>query len=257
MDALVQYRFEGGVATIAMDDGKMNALSPQMLKELNAALDRAEADGAVVVLTGREGVLSAGFDLRILKRGGTSALHMLRAGFELSARLLSFPRPVVAACPGHAIAMGVFLLLSTDYRIGTIGPFKFVANEVAIGLTMPRAAVAICRQRLAPAHFERAVMLSELYAPEAALPAGFIDRLVPAGELEQAARSVALELAKLDTKAHAATKLRARAKTLRAIRTGLHIDLAGLAVQGLQSYVKSKLQPAASAPAAAEKPASR
>lgn len=242
MGALVQYRLEGNVATITLDDGKMNALSPQMLGEIDAALTRAEADKAVVVLTGREGTFSAGFDLRVLKRGGTGALGMLRAGFELSARVLSFPQPVIVACSGHAIAMGSFLVLSADYRIGTAGPFKITANEVAIGLTMPRAAIAICRQRLAPAHFERAVVLAEVYAPEAAVTAGFLDRVVPADALHATAHELARELGKLDMKAHAATKLRARAKTLRAIRTGLQIDLAGLTVQGLRGYVESKLR---------------
>ena len=89
---------------------------------------------------------------------------MLEAGFALAQRILSFPTPVVIAVPGHAIAMGVFLVLCGDYRVGADGPYRITANEVAIGLTMPRAAVEICRQRLAPAHFTRAVGLAEVYA---------------------------------------------------------------------------------------------
>src|SRR5438309_5115025 len=141
--ALVSYRCDDDVAMIAMDDVKVNVLSPAMLGELDAALDRAVADRAVVVVTGREGVFSAGFDLPVLRAGGSVALAMLRAGFELAQRILSFPSPVVIACTGHAVAMGVFLLLSGDYRIGGAGPYKVTANEVAIGLTMPRAAVEI------------------------------------------------------------------------------------------------------------------
>src|SRR5712671_4161796 len=106
MGALVTYSFEDAIATITMDDGKVNALSLAMLTELGEAFDHAEADGAVVVLTGREGRFSAGFDLGVLRAGGDDAWAMLRAGFELSARLLAFPTPVVIACPGHAIAMG-------------------------------------------------------------------------------------------------------------------------------------------------------
>jgi len=180
MGTLVSYQLEGSIATITMDDGKVNALSVQMLTELGAALDRATADRAVVVLTGRDGLFSAGFDLAVLRGGGSDASGMLRAGFELAERLLSFPTPVLIACTGHAVAMGVFLLLSGDYRVGAAGPYKITANEVAIGLTMPRAAVEICRQRLTPAHFNRAVVLAEVFSPDDAVAAGFLDRVVPA-----------------------------------------------------------------------------
>ena len=187
-------------------------------------LDRATEDGAVVVLTGREGVFSAGFDLAVLRAGGSDAVAMLRAGFELAERILSFPTPVLIACTGHAIAMGVFLLLSGDYRIGVVGPHKITANEVAIGLTMPRAAVEICRQRLTPAAFNRAVILAEVFSPADAVAAGFLDRVVPAPELHDVAASAAAELTKLDPDAHAASKLRARAPALKAIRSAIETD---------------------------------
>lgn len=228
MGELVTYRLEDRVATITMDDGKANVLSPAMLAALDASLDRAAADGAVVVLTGRDRILSGGFDLSVLMAGGPDAFAMLRAGFELSERLLSFPTPVVVACTGHAVAMGVFLLLSGDYSIGTAGSFKIQANEVAIGLTMPLAAVEICRNRLAPAHFNRAVVLAEAYSPDTAIAAGFLDRVVEPSELHDAAQTVAARLAELDMDAHAATKLRARGSALAAIRAGIEADDAAL-----------------------------
>ena len=183
MPALVSYESDGTIARITLDDGKVNALSLAMTRELNGALDRAAAERAVVLLAGREGVFSAGFDLAALGEGGHGAMEMVRAGFELAERLLSFPRPVVMACTGHAVAMGVFLLLSGDYRIGAAGPYRFTANEVAIGLTMPRAAVEILRQRLAPAHFNRAAVLADVYTPDTALDAGFLDRVVDPADL--------------------------------------------------------------------------
>src|SRR5262245_42615458 len=139
MGTLVTYRLDGRVATITMDDGKVNVLSPGMLAELNGALDRAVEDRAVVLLTGGGRVFSAGFDLKVLGAGGQEALAMIRAGFELAARVLSFPQPVVIACGGHAMAMGVFLLLSGDYRVGAAGSYKITANEVAIGIPVPRS----------------------------------------------------------------------------------------------------------------------
>jgi enoyl-CoA hydratase len=226
MTELVSYQLQDSVAVVTLDDGKVNALSRQMLTDIDGALDRAVADGAIVVLTGRPGVFSAGFDLRVLRAGGEEALAMVRAGFELAARVLSFPRPVVIACNGHAIAMGAFLLLSGDYRVGAAGPGKITANEVAIGLTMPRPAVEICRQRLAPAHFNRAVVNAEVYAPDAAVDAGFLDRVVDEAQLAEAARDAARQLRALDVAAHATTKLRARDKTLAAVRAAIDLDYA-------------------------------
>lgn len=228
MGTLVSYQLDDAVATITMDDGKVNALSLAMLTELDAALDRAAADGAVVVLTSRDGVFSAGFDLAVLRAGGSEALAMLRAGFELAHRILSFPTPVLIACNGHAVAMGVFLLLSGDYRVGVTGPYRITANEVAIGLTMPLAAVEICRQRLAPAHFNRAVILAEPYSPDDAVAAGFLDRVVQPAELAEVARSGAAQLAGLDMAAHSGTKLRARDHALQAIRGAIDADDAAL-----------------------------
>ena len=224
MGTLVSYRLRDSVATITMDDGKVNALSQAMLTELGAALDRAAADRAVVILTGRAGVFSAGFDLPVLRAGGPAAARLLHAGFELAQRLLAFPAPVLVACPGHAVAMGVFLLLSGDYRIGASGPYKLTANEVAIGMTMPLAAVEICRQRLTPACFNRAVLLAEVFKPEDAVAAGFLDRVVPAAELEEAAKAAAAALATLDLDAHAASKLRARQRALTALREAIDRD---------------------------------
>jgi enoyl-CoA hydratase len=231
MGVLVTYRLDDSVATITMDDGKVNVLSMAMLTELGGALDRAAADRAVVVLTGREGVFSAGFDLPVLRAGGAAAADLLRAGFDLAARLLAFPAPVLVACPGHSVAMGVFLVLSGDYRIGARGAYKLTANEVAIGMTMPRAAVEICRQRLTPACFNRAVVLAEVFAPDDAVAAGFLDRVVPAAQLADAAAAAAAELARLDLDAHAATKLRARRLAATALREAIEVDDAAFRAQ--------------------------
>ena len=224
MSRRLEYRLHDRTAEIRMDDGKVNALSLEMLCELGGAFDRAKADRAAIVLCGREGVFSAGFDLRVLRAGGAAAAEMVRTGFELAERILAFPTPVVIACTGHAIAMGAFLVLSGDYRIGALGPHRIGANEVAIGIRMPWFGVEICRQRLAPAHFSRAVALAEMYAPEDAVAAGFLDRAVSAAEVLPAARARAVELAKLDFDVHASTKLRAREHTLAAIRKAIEAD---------------------------------
>ena len=224
----IDYTLAGGVATIAMDDGKVNALSPHMLGELNTALDQAQADGAAVVLTGRSGVFCAGFDLAVLRAGGPDAAGMVRSGFELAARLLAFPAPVLAVCTGHAVAMGAFLLLSADYRIGVAGPFRITANEVAIGLTMPQAAVELCKARLTPAAFSAAVTLAEVYSPGDAVPAGFLDRVVSGPDLGASVTAATDWFARLDRRAHAATKARARRELAEAVMAAAGAEFGAL-----------------------------
>jgi len=219
--ALTSYELQDGIGIIAMDDGKANALSPAMQAEINAGLDAAERDRAVAMLCGRPGLFCGGFDLGVLRAGGPDATAMVRGGFELAERLLSYPQPVVIACTGHAIAMGLFVLLSGDYRLGAAGPFKLVANEVAIGMTMPRAAIEITQQRVAPTHVSRVLVNAEVFDPDGALVAGLIDRVVPADDVIDEALAVARGLAALDMTAHAATKRRTREATLTALRAAI------------------------------------
>lgn len=224
MSTRVACDLQDSIATITLDDGKVNALSTEMLAEINAALDRAKEDRATVLLTGKPGVFSAGFDMNVLGAGGAAAYKMLIAGFTLGERILSFPAPVVIACSGHAMAMGAFLLLAADYRLGAAGAFKIGANEVKFGLTMPFFGIEICRQRLATPYFHRSVINAEIYRPEDAVLAGFLDQVVPAAELMSVARAKATELAKLAVNVHSATKLRARDSALRAIRAAIAQD---------------------------------
>jgi enoyl-CoA hydratase len=222
---LSSYTVDADVATIAMDDGKANALSPAMLDEIGAGLDRAESDSVgAVVLAGRPGRFSGGFDLGVLGTGGAEAVRMLRGGFELAERLLSFPHPIVMACTGHALAMGLFLLCSGDYRIGAKGAFKLQANEVAIGLPMPYPALAILRHRLAPSSFDRAVGLAEVFTPAEAVDVGLLDQLVDPDAVVPVAQEVAAAFLTLDASAHAASKRRARATLLADLRAGIETE---------------------------------
>ncbi|NGY03808.1 crotonase/enoyl-CoA hydratase family protein [Solimonas terrae] len=240
MTTLVKYRLEAGVATLQLDDGKRNALSPAMFDAINAALDRAEADRAIVIFTGRDEVFSAGFDLKVMKGGGVNALRMLRAGYALTARVLAYPYPVIVACNGHVLAMGVFLMLSADWIIGTRGDFKVSANEVALGLTMPRVAAAMLRHRLQPAAFQTAVTLSRYFPVEAAREAGFFDELVDADSLMARAQERAVEFARLDMPAHAASKRRIRQSLIHYIQRSIPLDVIDAVRMGLSAARKRR-----------------
>jgi enoyl-CoA hydratase len=216
MAELTDYELRDGVATIAMDDGKVNALSVEMLGEVSARLGQAEADEAVVVLTGRERTFSAGFDLR-----SEDWPAMLTAGARLAERMLSFPYPVVVACNGNAIAMGAFLLLSADHRVGAGGEFRIGLNEVAIGLTLPWFGIALARHRLTPPAYDRCAVTGVIVGPEEAREAGFLDEVVAPEDVAGAAGAVAERLKGLNMTAHAATKLRVRADVLAGLADGI------------------------------------
>lgn len=233
MTQLATYELEGRIATIAMDDGKVNAFSIAMLEQLHAALDQAERDEAVVLLTGREGKLSAGFDLSVFGSGDANlVVEMLRQGARLAERIFTFPSPVVVACTGHAIAAGSFALLTADARIAADGPFQIGLNETRIGLTLPTFAVELARRRLNPAHFDQAVIDAQLVTPAEAVAAGWVDRVVAPHELRDAAVDAATQLAGLDRAAYVANKLRARGDAAERVHELIETELTVEALTG-------------------------
>lgn len=222
MSSPVTYRHDEPIAVIRMDDGKVNVLGPAMHQALQEALDSADRDDVgAVVITGNERVFSAGFDLKILTSGQAQpAIDMLKGGFELAHRLLSYPKPVVMACTGHAIAMGAFLLSSGDHRVAAPA-YNISANEVAIGMTIPYAALEIMKLRLTPSAYQQAAGLAKTFFGETAVAAGWLDEIVLPEAVLDRALEAAREFATLNRHAHAATKLRTRADALAGIRNGI------------------------------------
>jgi enoyl-CoA hydratase len=175
----------------------------------------------VVIIAGRPGKFSAGFDLAVMGAGGETMLDLLRKGAGVSQRLVSFPTPVILAASGHALAMGALLLLSADYRIGINGAYKIGLNEVAIGMTLPWFGVELAKARLAPVHLERAVSLATLYDPAGAVAAGFLDEAVEETELLPRAVAMAEQFAALNLEAHHGSKVRTREQLIQALEGAL------------------------------------
>tara|TARA_R110002124_G_scaffold18863_1_gene76322 strand:+ start:789 stop:1478 length:690 start_codon:yes stop_codon:yes gene_type:complete len=224
---VVAINIENKVATITIQNGKVNAISHQVIDELNAALDKAQEAEAVVVITGKPGMLSGGYDLNVMRESMSSAMQLVEKGSTLSRRLLSFPYPVLVACPGHAVAKGAFLLLSADYRIGVEGDFKIGLNEVAIGMSMHDAGVELARGRLAPVFFNRSVILAEMVSPQDAITMGFLDKVVDESQFLPTVNFIAQAMTKLDMKAHYNTKLKARADLLKRLDAAIEKDRHG------------------------------
>jgi enoyl-CoA hydratase len=226
--AALSYHLDGDVAILTLDDGKANAVSPALLEALNGALDRARDEARAVVLAGRPGKFSAGFDLSVMTRSTEAMRDLVQSGAELLLRWYEYDLPTVAACTGHALAAGALLLLTTDVRIGSDSPAKIGLNEVAIGMPLPIFAVEFARDRLTKKTFTQATMGACVFSPEEAAVAGYLDRVVPADTVLDEAVAEARRLATLSTGAYARTKHAARQATIDHVRATLADDMAKL-----------------------------
>lgn len=222
---LVTYSPEADHAVIAMDDGKANALSVPMIDALLAAVGRAESEGRAVVLTGRPGRFCAGFDLKVMMSGPDAAVALLRRGSELLLRLYGASVPLVIACSGHALAGGALVVLTGDTRLGAQGEFKLGLNEVQIGLPVPVLAMEFARSRLLPTELTRATLLAQVYAPDEAVRAGWLDRTVAGEDLLAQAKAEAARLGALPRPAFQATKQRLRGVAIADIQARMAEDL--------------------------------
>lgn len=207
MSARVSSVRQGAVTVLTMDDGKVNAVDDTLLDELEQALADAQQVSRAVVLAGRSGVLSGGFDLAVVGPGGPRAERLMLRGMGFVQALRDSPVPVVVACTGHAVALGAVLLLAADVRVGASGAFNVGLNEVSIGIPVPPALVAMARERLAPPRFTEALLLARLWTPEQAVEVGFLDEVVEADRVVARAVSVARDLGgRLQQDAYVATK---------------------------------------------------
>jgi enoyl-CoA hydratase len=195
-----------------------------VIAAFNAALDSAEQDKAIVIVTGQPGILSGGYDLKVMTSGPQNAVALVAAGSTLARRMLAHPFPIIVACPGHAVAKGAFLLLSADYRIGVEGPFSIGLNEVQIGMTMHNVGIELARDRLGKSAFQRSVINGEMFDPQGAVDAGFLDKLVPAEQLLATAQAVAQQLKKINMSAHKNTKLKVRKALLDTLDRAIELD---------------------------------
>jgi len=223
----INIEIDNNVHIITLNNGKVNAISPQVISEINIALDQVEQveqENAIVILTGKTGIFSGGFDLKIMKSSSDAAVALVTEGSKLARRMLAFPTPIIGACTGHAIAKGAFLLLCCDYRIGCAGNFKIGLNEVAIGMTMHNAGIEIARNRIPINYLTRSVVNAELFTPETAVLAGFLDHIVEEKQLISTAKAVANQMQSLNMSAHHGTKLKERKSILAAIDAAIEID---------------------------------
>ncbi len=221
---MLDYKQEGDVAILTADDGKANAVGYEFISTMNEALDRVEKDAKAVVIVGRPGRFSGGFDLSVMKSGGVEeALKLVGQGGKMLLRMFSFPKPVVAACTGHAIAAGAFMLLSSDTRYGVGGDFKIGLNETAIGMTLPVFGFQLAKARLSKRHLTASAIQAKLYDPAGAVDAGFLDEIVPDDQLVSRAVETAAALGAMPADAYKGNKLGIRQEFIDIIAKSLDV----------------------------------
>jgi enoyl-CoA hydratase len=225
MDEFVSYQQQGNVATITLDDGKVNVLSHAMLDALERAFDRAQESRSIVVLRGREGKFSAGFDLSEMSKGPQNALKLTTKGSEMAHRILCFPTPVIGVSTGHCIAMGAFLMLACDYRISINGSFRTGLNETSIGMTMHHFGIELACYRLSASYFNRCVINAELFNPENAMRAGFYDAVATPETIDAEIAKTVDSFSKLNMGAFNGTKTKSRLAILALLKDCIDRDL--------------------------------
>ncbi len=222
----VTYELTDGVAVITMDDGKANAFGHANIDAIGEFLTRAEQEAGALLIHGREGKFSAGFDMSVMTAGPDAVRGLVTAGAEMLLRLFEYPRPVVAACSGHALAAGALMLLASDRRIGARGSFKLGLNEVAISMTLPIFGVEMGRARLSPRYLTRSITQAEIFDPETAVEAGYLDAVCDAADLAEIAFADAKRLSALPHPAFRNTKKHERRAVVEHIRATLGQDMA-------------------------------
>src|SRR5437868_13265301 len=159
-DELVRYEVRDRIAHVTIANGKANALSPDVIAQLDAALTRAEDAGdeqvGALLITGAPGMLSGGFDLAVMRSGGAEAGRLVTDGGALITRLFGSEVPVVIACTGHAVAAGALLLLGADVRIGAQGAFRIGLIETQLGMVLLHWAAELSRELLSSPYLQRA-----------------------------------------------------------------------------------------------------
>ena len=202
----VSYEVQDRIACVAIANGKANALSPAVVAQLDDAVTRAEDAGeeqvGALLITGAPGMLSGGFDLAVMRSGGVEAGRLVTDGGALITRLFGSEVPVVIECTGHAVAAGALLLLGADVRIGAQGAFRIGLIETQLGMVLPQWAAELSRERLSRPHLQRATVGAEMYDPDGAARAGFLDAVVEPEALEAAAREAAEHWAELPRAAY-------------------------------------------------------
>jgi enoyl-CoA hydratase/carnithine racemase len=218
---MIELEDRDEIAVLRMVRGKGNALNEELLTALIAALDRLERSSArAAVITGQGNVFSAGVDLAAVLEDGPAYvrrfLPLLSRVFE---RFATFPKPLVAAVNGHAIAGGAIIMMACDARLLARGSARIGLTEIQVGVIFPAWALEIARFTVAAQHFPTLVYSGHTYLPDESVARGLVDELVESEKLLDRSCQVASELGAIPTAKFTATKLAVRRPLIDAARS--------------------------------------
>jgi enoyl-CoA hydratase len=221
-----------GILTLRLVHGKASALDVELLDALLRELDGVAEDVRALILTGTGSIFSAGVDLFRLTQGGAGYVQRFLPLLSRFVRtLFAFPRPVVAAANGHAVAGGCVLMLACDARLMAAGAGRIGLPELLVGVPFPAAALEVVRFAVPRDKVQSLVYTGRTLPPQEALAAGLVDEVVPAEDLLARAGEVARQLALIPPQVYRLTKESLRAEALERIeRAGEPQDRAVLEV---------------------------
>lgn len=221
MNMLVERIQHGPIRELRLARAPVNALNPELCRELRDAVDQAVAEGVQgLVLSGGPKVFSAGLDVPHLLALGEDRVALLAAWgdfFDAARALARSPVPVVAAIVGHAPAGGCVLALCCDYRVMASAPFRIGLNETQVGLAAPEGIQHLLRRVVGPYRAERMLVAGELVEAERALALGLVDELVEIEHVATRARIWLEELLALPRQPMLQTRAIARADLVAAL----------------------------------------
>ncbi|MBD63491.1 MAG: enoyl-CoA hydratase [Gammaproteobacteria bacterium] len=222
---------DNDISIIKLDDGKANAFSYEMLVQIHSLLEKVSRDSGALVITGREGLFSGGFDLKTFSTGDMDKISkMVQLGYRLLLELFSFERPVIAAVSGHSIALGLFVACSADYRIAIDGQYVCQANEVRNNMDIPTPIMEILKARVNKNYFYPAVFHSDSFSVQDSIAVGYIDEVIAEQDFMDRVIEKATELASLPHPFYANTKKSAQGDIRQKISDGIkkYEELVGL-----------------------------
>ena len=213
MKEVVMMTKDKDISYISLDDGHVNALNLDAINQILFMLKKVPKDRGCVIIKGRSGFFSAGFDLNVIQdQSKTEQTKLVQAGCELLKTLYAFERPILMNVTGHAVGFAVFMLCCADYRIGVQQPFKLHANEVVNHMVVPKMFSAIAASRMSKRHFQRVILNGEAYSMQEGVDAGLLDELVDSDTLDERCTEKAMQLSFCTHPSYYKTKCLARSE---------------------------------------------
>jgi enoyl-CoA hydratase/carnithine racemase len=213
----VQLSVDDGIATVALNRPKVNAINEQVVSELRDVFRELALDKQVraVILTGRGSFFSFGFDIPGFMDYPREEFHRFILSFsDLVQRIFVFPKPVIAALNGHAVAGGCVLAIACDRRIMVTGKAKIALNELTLGASVFTSIAEILKYTVGPRTAQLLLYTGKMNSAEEALAIGLVDKVVTAEDVNDAALGAANELAGWDVFAFGSVKRLLRREAL-------------------------------------------